>query len=594
MSSLAPNTHHDAPSDSAPSAGALPAGNELRSPSDGSAEEVFDADDVLTQSQTTQTGISQIASTAEEAPVHFSHRSSEFEDSDKKLVASERTSSGPETIAIDEAVIPSDNVVAVASERETVITQSLTNDASSGTQNRQTTATTVSPTDSSSGRRPSSVSSLPLLRATVVEEPSEPVFEGVQVPFDEDLPFWKRHLLLSLLVVVSLIAVIVVAVIVTRNNNGDLNSFPAATESLESPSSLPSMQPSYCGAARVTGTLFETFCNTCSYSVDMDNGDVVTGSYSNGDVQFFRHVDGIFEDGDTFNLNASVTSVAISGDTAVIGTFRGLSGQAHIFEKDSSGTWSQVMEVYPDEDAKDARFGQSVDIDKNVIVIGAPKDDVLLGGSTFVYRRLNDTWLQETKLVSDDPVQAFGQSVAVKGDLIAVSDPFYGDAYKGAVFIYQYDSASNSWDQSTDGLIMSDECDQIFGSVVEFAEDNELMIGCYVGSENPMGGLVLSYSPSGEGGQYEPQQAILSSDVGNFGEIDQIAVDGDLMLVTANVNEIVFLFARENNLWEEVAELSSPDSSKQGLGFGYSLGLSGRTALVSSNGNVYSHLVGDC
>jgi hypothetical protein len=569
--------------------------------------EIFDAEDAADEQDSSAvraSSLTLLSSTAEEAPIHFSHRSSEFEDScDKKLLTtSERTYSVPDVESIDEAVIvPSDDGDVAPAERDTVSTLS-------SVQNRPTVSTLQSTPSNSTASSPPTAS-LPVLRATVVEEPTDPVYDGVQVASDDDLPWWKRHLLLSaVLVLLSLAAVIVVAVIATRNNNGDgdgeleslITPSTVAPTSVAKPSDFPpSTRPSTCETYRATpGEPLLDFCDNCYPSVDMDSDDVVTGSIF--DIRFFNHQNETFQQEASFTYNSSTTSIAISGDVAVIGERRGTSTYAaQIFEKNSSGMWSQVMEIDPDNSALDASFGQSVDVDGDVVVIGAPKADIGMGGSAFVYRRLNGTWLQEAMLLPDDPVQAFGQTVTVKGDFIAVGDPIYGDAYQGAVYIYQYDSASNSWDQLADASITNEDCTQFFGSVAEFTEDNQLVIGCYVGAENPAGGVVFSYSPSGERGQYEVQQAVVpSSGVENFNEIDQMAVNGNFMLVTAFLNEHVFLFARdENNVWKEVQELSAPGSSTElesELDYGYTVALFGRTALVSSRENVYSFFIEDC
>jgi hypothetical protein len=82
-------------------------------------------DDALSGSQNTdaqaQASLWQITSTVTEAPIHFSHISSEFEDGDKKL-ASQRTSSGPEVYEIVEVPIPS--VPVAVAERDTMSTAS--------------------------------------------------------------------------------------------------------------------------------------------------------------------------------------------------------------------------------------------------------------------------------------------------------------------------------------------------------------------------------------------------------------------------------------------------------------------------------------
>ena len=71
--------------------------------------------------------------------------------------------------------------------------------------------------------------------------------------------------------------------------------------------------------------------------------------------------------------------VSISGDTIVGGAYsNGLqSGSAYIFERDAGGpdNWGQVKKILPSDGAADDRFGGSVSISSDTIVVGANSHD---------------------------------------------------------------------------------------------------------------------------------------------------------------------------------------------------------------------------
>jgi hypothetical protein len=203
-------------------------------------------------------------------------------------------------------------------------------------------------------------------------------------------------------------------------------------------------------------------------------------------------------------------------------------------------------------------------------VIGAPDGGPESRGSAFIYRRVNGTWVNEAKLVPGSLSLHFGSSVAVKEDVVAVADALYGDAYQGAAYVYKYDSLSSSWIPFKDKPITNDDCAQLFGSALELMDDKGLMIGCYV-QENHFTGAVYSYSLSVGGDQYEPQQSIAppGATADDFSEIDQIAVDGNMMLVQgAASGGNVYVFVRDNYTWRAVEQIEAPLRSTL---FGYSI-----------------------
>src|SRR6185503_2542535 len=70
-------------------------------------------------------------------------------------------------------------------------------------------------------------------------------------------------------------------------------------------------------------------------------------------------------------------SASISGDTIVVGArrFNGSQGQAFVFVK-ADGLWSEQQMLAASDGARLDRFGNSVAISGDAIVIGAPFDQV--------------------------------------------------------------------------------------------------------------------------------------------------------------------------------------------------------------------------
>ena len=68
------------------------------------------------------------------------------------------------------------------------------------------------------------------------------------------------------------------------------------------------------------------------------------------------------------------------------------------------------------------RFGRSVSMSGDILVVGSPRDvhAGVFSGSVYVFGRSGVTWELQTKLISDDAEAGdhFGSSVAISGDTI--------------------------------------------------------------------------------------------------------------------------------------------------------------------------------
>ena len=142
-------------------------------------------------------------------------------------------------------------------------------------------------------------------------------------------------------------------------------------------------------------------------------------------------------------------SVSIDGDTVVIGARNDDddgtdSGSAYVFTRDTAGdlasSWTQVAKLTAGTNgAAGDRFGISVSIDSDTVVIGAflDDDDGTDSGSAYVFTRdtagdLASNWTQVAKLTAGTDGAAgdnLGWSVSIDGDTIAITA--YGDDHDG-------------------------------------------------------------------------------------------------------------------------------------------------------------------
>ena len=170
---------------------------------------------------------------------------------------------------------------------------------------------------------------------------------------------------------------------------------------------------------------------------DRDNGFRSGAAYV-----FDRHEGGIdnwgrvakFTGSDVDNSDFFGRSIDISGDTVVVGASikDAAAGAAYVFERDQGGTnnWGQVLRLSGSTQNAGDRFGQSVAIDGDTIVVGAFQNDnaATNAGAVVVFDRNEGgpgAWGETAFITASDAVDRdfFGYSVSVDGDTIAVGSP---------------------------------------------------------------------------------------------------------------------------------------------------------------------------
>ena len=143
------------------------------------------------------------------------------------------------------------------------------------------------------------------------------------------------------------------------------------------------------------------------------------------------------------------SSVGVDGDTIVVGRQEGGGfcgggpGAAYIFEWDGA-SWNQTAKLEASDGRRGDRFGWSVDIEGDTVLVGA-NDWVQCGnaaaepGRAYLYQWDGAAWV-ETKLVSSDGTNEdqFGQAVALSGGFRAVGSPLsdHAGGNAGAVYVY--------------------------------------------------------------------------------------------------------------------------------------------------------------
>lgn len=139
-------------------------------------------------------------------------------------------------------------------------------------------------------------------------------------------------------------------------------------------------------------------------------------------------------------------SVAISGDTVVVGAHLNdfsNQGSAYVFVR-SGGAWSQQQKLTASDGAHGDHFGSSVAINGDTAVVGAPQDDIGASaeqGAAYVFVGSGTKWSQQQQLTGNTAVigDRFGWSVAISGNTVMVGaahDDIGANSNQGSAYVF--------------------------------------------------------------------------------------------------------------------------------------------------------------
>ncbi len=265
--------------------------------------------------------------------------------------------------------------------------------------------------------------------------------------------------------------------------------------------------------------------------------------------------------------------VAIDGDVIVVGASGeddgdgngSARGAAYVFRFDGSA-WVFEQRLTASDGVDGDEFGTSVDIDGDLIVVGArePFGPLPNRGSAYVFRYSGGVWNEERVF---DPAEAdtrsFGRAVSIRGDVIAVGAPrssLAGRLATGRVYMYRFDGVS--WGLS--GIINAAGPAPELNLGASVSVDGDTVAAgapFQLGGASP--GLVGVYR-SQAGGWVLEDGFVASDGVGGDEFGDAVSLDGDTLLVGAPRQFIdsgaAYRIRRDPNTlnWNETQKLSAP------------------------------------
>ncbi len=149
------------------------------------------------------------------------------------------------------------------------------------------------------------------------------------------------------------------------------------------------------------------------------------------------------------------TSVSISGDVILVGAdgndcvAGAICGSAYVLRFDGT-TWVEEQILTASDAGAVDQFGFSVAVSGDTAIVGAARNDCAVGsecGAAYVFRFNGTLWVQEQKLTASDAAAGdfFGAFVSLDGDTAvvgAISDDCAAGSNCGAAYVYRFDGMS--------------------------------------------------------------------------------------------------------------------------------------------------------
>ncbi len=221
-------------------------------------------------------------------------------------------------------------------------------------------------------------------------------------------------------------------------------------------------------------------------------------------------------------------------------------GSAYIFTKPTNG-WENMTEtkkLLASDASSSSYFGNSVSISDDKVIVGAKQDENSGFGSAYIFEKNTSNWtsLTETAKLSNWGSIRFGNSVSISGDYIVIGayqDNDYG-YFKGAAYIYKKPETGWQSMDATAELTASDATTYGFwGSSVSISGDN-VVVSAYMDDNNGLnsGSAYIFRKPTTGWADMTETIKLIATDADaddNFGY--SIGISGDNIIIGAPKND---------------------------------------------------------
>lgn len=287
--------------------------------------------------------------------------------------------------------------------------------------------------------------------------------------------------------------------------------------------------------------------------------------------------------------------VAISGDSVLVGAPENddagsNSGSAYVFARSGSG-WTQQAKLGDADAELGDQFGRAVAIDGNTAIVGIPLDDDVIGasGSVQVFVRTGDAWAHQTKLLPADVDQAdnFGNSVDIDGDVIVAGSTGDDDKGVNSGSAYAFVRTGGEWTEQGKLTARDGISEDALGTSVAVSGDTVIAGAPQDDDNGSNSGAAYVFTRTGDG--WTQQAKLVATDgAAEDGFGAAVAISGNIAVIGAAEHDApganvgaVYVFVRESGTWTQQAKLTGSDSA-EGDSFGRSVDIEGSVVVIGA------------
>ncbi len=277
-------------------------------------------------------------------------------------------------------------------------------------------------------------------------------------------------------------------------------------------------------------------------------------------------------------------AVAVSGDTIAVGTHEA-SITAYVFSRDRT-SWSQQAKLVASNGTAGPISERGLALEGDTLLVGTPNDGT--DGSAYVFVRNGTTWTQQAKLTASDAAAGdqFGSSVALSGDTAligAIYDDHSGKDNAGSAYVFVRNGIT--WSEQEKLIAADVATDDRFGFSVAAFGDTSIVGIPFDDDSGSNSGAAAVFVRSGTSWT---QQAKLTAPDGATSDYFGISVAASGNTVVVGAHQPVsaaagsaYVFVRSGTSWSQQPKAMATDAAA-GDQLGYSVALSGDTAVAGA------------
>ena len=279
-------------------------------------------------------------------------------------------------------------------------------------------------------------------------------------------------------------------------------------------------------------------------------------------------------------------AIATNGTTVVAGIRNATGSKVEIYAKNASGVWEKNQELTSPKTTGTTRFGQTLALSENTLIVSQPYDDENLPDTVFIYQKdANETWVETQQIEASSffLYDGFGSALAVSGNTMVIAAN--GIAPSGAVYVFEK-NMSNVWVETAELYPSDDLFEGGFGESVAVS-GNQIIIGA---SGNDATGAFIFEKQNNS--TWQEIQKLSAPDGQNYTYARDVAITENRIVIgdvayTEDVydkGETIVYEKSYNGLWSEVQTLKASNGYKEDY-FGDALAMNDNRIVVNMSAN---------